>query len=62
MDYDALKKLSRSEIQKLAKRERIKANSKTQEIIVQLVEMYPEGVPRCVNVVETWCGPGAEWL
>ncbi|KAI0089663.1 hypothetical protein BDY19DRAFT_1056622 [Irpex rosettiformis] len=48
MDFNALQKLSRSEIQKLAKREKIKANAKTQEIISQLVKKYPEGVPRLV--------------
>ncbi|KAI0089928.1 hypothetical protein BDY19DRAFT_941516 [Irpex rosettiformis] len=51
MDSNSLKKLSRSEIQKLAKREKIKANAKTQEIIGQLVKKYPEGVPRLVDNV-----------
>ncbi|KAI0086395.1 hypothetical protein BDY19DRAFT_908368 [Irpex rosettiformis] len=45
MDANALKKLSRREIQKLAQREKIKANARTLVIIDQLLEKYPEGVP-----------------
>ncbi|KAI0086375.1 hypothetical protein BDY19DRAFT_1050042 [Irpex rosettiformis] len=50
MDANALKKLSRKEIQKLAQREKIKANAKTIVIIDQLVEKYPEGVPGLSSV------------
>ncbi|KAI0347661.1 hypothetical protein BDW22DRAFT_1479600 [Trametopsis cervina] len=45
MDAKALKMMSRKDIQKLAQRENIKANLKSETIIQMLVRKYPEGVP-----------------
>ncbi|KII95681.1 hypothetical protein PLICRDRAFT_34622 [Plicaturopsis crispa FD-325 SS-3] len=45
MDSTALKNLTRSQLQGIAKREKIKANGKSVDIIRLLIEKYPEGVP-----------------
>ncbi|KAK1234255.1 hypothetical protein PQX77_002562 [Marasmius sp. AFHP31] len=45
-DVDALRKLKRTELQQIATQENIKANQKSDAIIKQLLEKYPEGVPR----------------
>lgn len=45
MDAAHLKTLKRAEIQKVAKREGVKATLKTVEIIRLLIEKYPQGVP-----------------
>ncbi|KAI0683024.1 hypothetical protein BC835DRAFT_1311252 [Cytidiella melzeri] len=46
MDADALSKLPRRDIQKLAQREGIKANLKSEDIIAQLVQKFPRGVAK----------------
>ncbi|KAJ7502955.1 hypothetical protein B0H11DRAFT_1987173 [Mycena galericulata] len=45
MDATTLSNLSRSKIISLAKANKIKANLSTQEIIMQLLERFPDGVP-----------------
>ncbi|KAJ7647666.1 hypothetical protein FB45DRAFT_1019886 [Roridomyces roridus] len=45
MDAASLSSLSRSEIIALAKANKIKANLSTKEIIRQLLEQFPDGVP-----------------
>lgn len=48
---DDLNQLSRAELQSLARREKIKANMKSAQIIAQLSLKYPEGVP--INALST---------
>ncbi|KAI9064522.1 hypothetical protein FKP32DRAFT_579392 [Trametes sanguinea] len=50
MNQEALRKLPRVQLQKLAKTHGVKANAKSEQIIHQLVELYPGGVPS--NVLE----------
>ncbi|KAL0072480.1 hypothetical protein AAF712_000243 [Marasmius tenuissimus] len=45
-DVDALRRLKRTELQQIATQENIKANQKSDAIIKQLLEKYPQGVPR----------------
>ncbi|OBZ69673.1 hypothetical protein A0H81_10444 [Grifola frondosa] len=45
MDAAALRALSRSELQKLAKANGVRANSKTETIINELAALFPDGVP-----------------
>ncbi|KAF9012513.1 hypothetical protein BDQ17DRAFT_707822 [Cyathus striatus] len=46
MGQALLEKLSRSQLQQLAKKEGIKANSKSTIIIQELLRKHPEGIPR----------------
>ncbi|KAL7277841.1 hypothetical protein ACG7TL_008786 [Trametes sanguinea] len=45
LDQAALKNLPRAQLQKLAKTHGVKANTKSELIISQLLKVYPEGVP-----------------
>ncbi|OSC99840.1 hypothetical protein PYCCODRAFT_1479646 [Trametes coccinea BRFM310] len=45
LDQAALKNLPRAQLQKLAKTHGVKANTKSELIISQLLKLYPEGVP-----------------
>ncbi|KAJ3475618.1 hypothetical protein NLI96_g11718 [Meripilus lineatus] len=46
MNFDQLKALKRPQLQKLARREGLKANGKNVDMIKQLLEKFPGGVPR----------------
>ncbi|KAL4079281.1 hypothetical protein J3A83DRAFT_4208517 [Scleroderma citrinum] len=45
MDSNQLRKLSRAKIQSIAKRERVRAVGRTEDIIFRLLSKYPKGVP-----------------
>ncbi|PSR73765.1 hypothetical protein PHLCEN_2v10409 [Hermanssonia centrifuga] len=57
MDATTLGEVPRATLQKLAKQAGLKANGKTAAIIAQLLDKYPEGVPRLVE--ESGLQPGA---
>ncbi|GLB37737.1 hypothetical protein LshimejAT787_0407880 [Lyophyllum shimeji] len=46
LDRTALNKLKRHDLQQVARRERLKANGKSSDIIDGLLAKYPDGVPR----------------
>ncbi|KAI6148399.1 hypothetical protein BKA82DRAFT_4136591 [Pisolithus tinctorius] len=46
MDGAKLRKLSRAEIQSIAKREHVRAVGKTEDIIYRLLSRHPKGVPK----------------
>ncbi|KAI0339902.1 hypothetical protein BDW22DRAFT_1431384 [Trametopsis cervina] len=48
MDTKALRTLSRKDLQKLAQREKIRANLKSETIIKMLINKFPQGVPRLI--------------
>ncbi|THH33031.1 hypothetical protein EUX98_g1149 [Antrodiella citrinella] len=45
MDATALRTLGRKDLQELAKRDKIRANAKSEQIIQELVAKHPQGVP-----------------
>ncbi|KAI6009847.1 hypothetical protein EDC04DRAFT_844690 [Pisolithus marmoratus] len=53
MDSAKLRKLSRAEIQSIAKREHVRAVGKTEDIIRRLLSKHPQGVPNPEDVNDT---------